>query len=293
MRRWLVALALAAMAVAGTANACPACLPAPGPSASERLAEAQAALSGRQDAWLAAARARAEPVDVAQWRDHVAFHLDYLEHPEPRIADFAYVEVARAPYEAMLARRAALDGARIAAWLDDARLAHRAPLYTLLLGIAGGPAATARIDRNVAAAHRRRDVANLAALLVASMELHGPSQVAWIERAYLADRSRSAAELQAVLVALQVQGGADARIPRARVVAAYRTFVRTRHPLAGYAAPVLMGWQAWDAVTDYIALLATKAPQHPASIVALLHYLEQSGRPEGLAAVAAYRASEK
>jgi hypothetical protein len=289
-RRWLAVLALAAIGAAGTAGACPACLPGPGPSASERLAAAEAALGGRHAEWLAAARERAEPVDDAQWRDHVAFHLDYLEHPEASIADFAYVEVARAPYEAMLAHRARLDAVRMAQWLEDARLAHRAPLYTLLLGIAGGPAATARIDRGVAGAHRRRDVTNLAALLVASMEVHGPPQVAWIERAYLTDRTRSAAELQAVLVALQVQGGADATIPRARAVAALRVFIRTRHPLAGYAAPVLLGWRAWDAVPDYVALLDADAPQHPASTIAMLHYLDASARPEGRAAVAAHRA---
>ena len=291
--RWhrLAALVLCVASLAGPAWGCPACLPPAGPSAAQRLAEAEAGLLGRHAAWLAAARAQLTPVDAAQWREQVAFHLDHLEHPEPLIADFAYAEVARAPYEAMLAQRARLDAARVARWLDDPQLAHRAPLYTLLLGLAGGPAATARIDRSTASALRTRDVTHLAALLVAGMLLHGVTQVAWIERAYLADRSRSSQELQAVLVALQVQGEADAGVPRARAVAAFRSFIRTRHPLAGYAAPVLAGWQAWDAVPDYIALLGAGAPQHPASAIALLHYLDRAPGTEGKAAVAAYRAS--
>jgi hypothetical protein len=291
-RLLLAAIGLAIAGFAPMAAACPACVPAGGPTTAERLAAAEAALGGRQDAWLKGARERAQPTDDAQWRDLVAFHLGYLEHPEPAIAEIAYVEIARAPYEAMLAHRERLDATRIAGWLDDPSLAHRAPLYTLLLGIAGGSAATARVERSLAAAQHDRDVSNLAALLVAGMELHGALQVGWIEQIYLTDRSRSAQELQAVLVALQVQGGADAAIRRQRAVAAMRTFIRTRHPLAGYAAPVLMGWQAWDAVPDYVALLAAKPRQHPASTIAMLHYLERSERPEGRAAVAAYRASE-
>jgi hypothetical protein len=55
----------------------------------------------------------------------------------------------------------------------------------------------------------------------------------------------------------------------------------------------LLGWQAWDLVPDYVALLKSKAPQHPASIIVILNYLDSSPRPEGKAAVANYRASSR
>jgi hypothetical protein len=44
-------------------------------------------------------------------------------------------------------------------------------------------------------------------------------------------------------------------------------------------------------VPDYVVLLKSRAPQHPASVIALLNYLDSSPLPEGRAAVATYRAS--
>ena len=227
----------------------------------------------------------------ADWREHVAFYLPHLEHTEPFLAETAYTEIARSPYEAMRTLKPALDARKIETWLDDPTLSARESLYTLMLGVAGGARATDRIDRQVTAAQRQRNVTNLPALLVANLELRGPARLDWIEAAYLTDKGRSPQEVQAVLLALQVQGGADAAVPRKRIVQSYRTFIRSRHPLAGYPAPVLLAWQAWDAVPDYVALLKSKAPQHPASIIAMLNYLDNSPRPEGKAAVAAYRAS--
>jgi hypothetical protein len=243
--------------------------------------------------WLrrvAASRGTAAMTEV-DWRDHVAFYLPYLEHAEPLLAETAYTEIARSPYEAMRTLKPALNANQIEGWLDDPRLSARGSLYTLMLGVAGGARATDRIDRQVTAAQRQRDVMNLPALLVADLELRGLARLDWIEKAYLTDKGRSPQEVQAALLALQVQGGADAAVPRERIVQSYRTFIRSRHPLAGYPAPVLLSWQAWDAVPDYVALLTSKAPQHPASAIAMLNYLDSSPRPEGKAAVAAYRAS--
>ena len=225
------------------------------------------------------------------WRELVAFHLAQLEHEDPFIAETSYAEIARAPYPAMRTLKPRLDAARIAKWLDDPRLASRRPLYTLLLGVAGGPAAVAHVDRKLDAAARKSDTTDLAALMMADLELHGPMRVAWIEKTYLTGKGRSMPEIQAALLALSEQGTANAAVPRGRVVQAYRTFIRSGHTLAGYPAPALLGWQEWDAVPDYVALLQSKAPQHPASTYAMLNYLDSSPRPEGKAAVAAYRAA--
>lgn len=86
---------------------------------------------------------------------------------------------------------------------------------------------------------RERDVSELSALLVADMELRGAARVAWIEQTYLGDRGRWTPGLQAMLLALSEQGNANAAAPRARIVGAYRRFIRSGHPLAGYVAPDL------------------------------------------------------
>jgi hypothetical protein len=235
----------------------------------------------------------ASEMSEADWRDRVAFLAPYLEHRDPFVAETTYGEIARAPYSAIRTLRPMLDAGRIEAWLDDPKLSGRATLYTLLLGIAGGAGAQKRVDREIAALRPGDDVYAVAALLMADLEVRGAARVAWIEKSYLSDKSRSANEIQAVILALSEQGGADASIPRERVVEAFRVFARSQHPLAGYPAPTLLGWQAWDAVPDYIALLKSKAPQHPASIIVILNYLDRSPRPDAKAAAAAYRASSR
>jgi len=44
---------------------------------------------------------------------------------------------------------------------------------------------------------------------------------------------------------------------------------------------------------SYVGLLKSKAPQHPASIIVILNYLDSSPRSEGKAAVATYRAAAR
>jgi len=250
-------------------------------------------LAAEHAAWLrqAAATRPLASMGEPQWREHVAFHVGWLEHREPFIAEVAYGEIARAPYGAMRTLAPRLDAARIERWLDDPALARRAPLYTLLLGIAGGPGAIDRIDRRSRAAAAEHDATDLGAVLVADLELRGPGRVEWIERTYLSGRGRSAGELQGALLALSVQGGADAAVPRVRVVEAYRVFARSGHPLAGYPALDLLSWRAWEAVPDYLALLRAGTPQHPASVYAILGYLDATPEPQARAAAAAARAA--
>src|SRR5206468_309145 len=91
--------------------------------------------------------------------------------------------------------------------------------------------------------------------------------------------------LEAVLLALSVQGGANATIQRERVIASYRTFIKIHKPLAGFVAQDLAAWNYWDAGPEYLALMRSNLEQHPASRYAMLNYLKQRPRAETKAAV--------
>ncbi len=241
--------------------------------------------------WLQAlVRAAVDPPsDVGSWHAHLARMLPALEHPSSWMAAVAHDEIARAPYERMRALAPQLDARLLARWLDDPALGARTPLYTLLLGVAGGASAVARIERQLARAARDGDATDLAARLVADLEMR-PDRVRWVEATYLQDARRSPAEVRAALLALSVQGQADGAVPRSRVVQAYRAFIRSGHPLAGYVAPDLAGWKDESAVPDYVALLARGTRQQPASTYAMLLYLEQSAQPAAREAARAARA---
>jgi hypothetical protein len=261
--------------------------------------------SNRSAAWILAGAVGREHADFlrrvaattpdtaatdAQWREHVAFLLPYLENGDSMIAGIAYAELARAPYTALRLLKPRLEAAKYIRELDDPR---KQSLYTLLYGIAGGPQDVAGVEQRLNAAWMVKDATNVAALLAADLELRGPSRVAWIERMYFADRGRTLPEIQGALLALSVQGGADGAIPRERVIEAYRVFMKERKPMAGFVAQDLAQWNYWDAGPEFLTLLKSDALPDPASRVAVVAYLMQSPRADAKAAVKSFTAVSK
>jgi len=225
------------------------------------------------------------------WRGRVALVAPYLEDPEPLAALIAYGEIARAPYGALRPLKPRLDAAAVVRWLDDPQLASRRPAYTLLLGIAGGPADAERLEQRLDAAWASRDSTNLGAMLAADLELRGPSRVAWIETMYLGDRRRSMPEIAAALQALGEHGDENGAVPRARVIQAYLVLIKERKPMAGLVVEHLAEWEYWDAVAEYAALLASNVPLDPVSRGAIVTYLERCPRAEAKAALASLPAA--
>lgn len=155
----------------------------------------------------------------------------------------------------------------------------------VVLGVAGTPDDAAAIEARLDAARRARDATDLAALLAADLELRGPDRLPWVEATYLTDRHRDLSEVEAALTALSVQGDADATVPRADVVEAFRRFIRARPAMAGFVAPELAHWQAWAASPEYAALIERGAVQDPAEEFAIRGYLAQSPDPAAKAAL--------
>ncbi|MGE3875229.1 MAG: hypothetical protein AB7F74_19925, partial [Parvibaculaceae bacterium] len=212
----------------------------------------------------------------SEWRDRVALVAPHLESADPLAAEIAYGEIARAPYGALRSLRPSLDAVKIAKWIDDPALASRRSAYTLLLGIAGGVDEAAGLEQRLDAAWTAQDAANLSAMLAADLEIRGPGRVAWVEAKYLADRKRTLPEIEAALLGLSVHGRANAAVPRERVIAAYRFFIKEHRPMAGFVAPDLAEWGAWEATADYMAILQSKVVKDPASEFMIARFIEQS-----------------
>src|SRR5262245_45243644 len=228
-------------------------------------------------------------VDVGAWRERLALVVAYLEHPEPLAAEIAYGEISRAPYVAMRTLKPHLEPARIASWIDDPERSSRHVTYLLLLGIAGASDTAAGVQQRIDTAWKSNDATNLAALLAADLELRGPSRVGWIEQKYLVERRRTFAEVEAALLALGVHGGANAAVPRERVIQAYRLFINERNPMAGLVAQQLAEWEHWDATPEYVSLLKSDVPRDPASHFAIINYLQRSPHPAARAALESHK----
>ncbi|MGV4796965.1 hypothetical protein [Rhizobium sp. F40D2] len=212
----------------------------------------------------------------AEWRDRIVVVAQQLESPEALVAAIAYGELSRAPYAVTRLLKPQLDAAKLLTWTTDPKLASRRPAYTLLLGITGGAGTAIALEQQIDIAMKARDATNLSALLAADLELRGANRVDWLETTFFADSQRTLPEIQAALLALSVQGGADGIVPRRRVIEAYRYFIKARKPMAGFVAMELADWEAWDATADYVAIIRSKAVRDPAEQFAILSYLKRS-----------------
>ncbi len=224
---------------------------------------------------IVAGKSAAE-TDPDEWRARVALALPYLESGEPLVAEIAYGELAAVPYASLLSLKPRLSGSKVRQWLADPKLAARQPLYLLLLGLAGNAQDAAAFERRLDALLQAGDATNVGSLIAADLQLRGPSRMAWVEERYLIDRKRSSREVEAALLALSVQGGANAVIPRERVIASYRLFMKAHPDIAGYVAQDFAAWGYWDAVPDYVALLKNGVRQQYPSQIAIVAYLRQS-----------------
>jgi len=241
------------------------------------------AIGAAHAGWL---RELSTPIPVGPAGDarrvaRVGFLLPSLESPEPLVAELAYGEIAAAPYGAMRANKAAIDLDAVRRWVADPALASRHDLYLLLLGIAGGPADAAALERRLAAQYQAKDATHLGALLAADLELRGPSRLGWLEQRYLRDAGRSLQEQQAAVLGLGVQGSEDAAIPRAQVIALYRRLLAQRAPAAGLAAADLAQWGVWDVAPAYRAWLRSGAPLPAPVRTSIQDYLGRVPVPSG------------
>ena len=237
------------------------------------------AIGADRSAWLRklAVGKPVSEISAQQWRARISLVEPNLEHPQPLVAEIAYGDLAAAPYAELRKAKSQIDARAIRNWLADPELAGRQRLYLLLLGIAGNAQDAATLEQRLDAAWKSGDATNLASMLAADLELRGAARMAWIEERYLRDRARSGPEIQAALLALSVQGSANAVIPRERVIRSYRMFIKERPEIAGYVAPDLGAWQYWDAVPEYVALMKrTDVRQQFPSRLAILAYLQQS-----------------
>jgi hypothetical protein len=236
------------------------------------------AIGREQSRWLRklAAGKRSEEISAEDWRARVALVVPYLENPEPLVAELAYGDLAAAPYTAVRTAKPRLDARAVRAWLADPELAGRHRLYLLLLGVAGNARDAAALEQRLEAAWRSGNATNLASMLAADLELRGAARMTWVEERYLRNRARSTPEIEAALLALSVHGNANGVIPRERVIQSYRMFMKEHQEIAGYVAQDLAGWQYWDAVTEYVALMKSDVRQQYPSRVAIVAYLRQS-----------------
>ena len=218
-----------------------------------------------------------EAVQGETWRGRVLQALPHLDGTVRSLErDLAWSEILGAPYGSLAVAKGRLTPEQVSAWLGDPSFATEVAGILHLYGYVGGTEGAKRVRERLLRAAEAHDTAVLTPLLAAHLELEGPSRVDWIVETYFGDRSRSMAEIQAALVALRLQGEANATIPRVRVVSALRRFIAERPAMAGSVAMTLSDWACWEAREDFEAIMASGAIPDPASEFAVALYLKRA-----------------
>jgi hypothetical protein len=213
---------------------------------------------------------------LTDWLQRTRYFIDLLDHEDPLLAETAYLEIARAPYSVIRALGSHIPPRQLAAWIDTPAN-YREPLYLLLLGVAGGPRAAETLEmwrRTALAQHNPEPVA---AVVTGLLEIHGEEWLQQVFDDYLSGNApASLPEIQAVLLALSVQGGADGHITQPRIIDIYARFIDQRPALAGFVTPDLIEWGNWTLTECLLGALEADTPSHPASRFLINRYLAQA-----------------
>jgi len=212
----------------------------------------------------------------ADWLQRTRYFIDLLDHEDPLLAETAYLEIARAPYSVIRTLGSHIPPRQLSAWIDTPAN-YREPLYLLLLGVAGDPRGAATLEMWRRAALAQRNPEPVAAVVTGLLEIHGEEWLQQVFDDYLsADTPASLPEIQAALLALSVQGGADGHITKARIIDLYARFIDERPALAGFITPDLIEWGNWTLTESLLAALEADSPSHPASRFLINRYLAQA-----------------
>lgn len=242
--------------------------------------------------WLkkALSMPRGEDTAAAPSLARAQFFMRALEDASPVIAQIAYEEASAFPYAALRGLSVEVDPYRPTAWLKDARLRARYPLYYLLYGFAAPAKAAAALGKAVREEDVDRSPAELAAMLTAMIEMNRDAGLEWLENYFLSRPTVPDADVQAALLALSVHATPGGRVSLDELLAAYSRFIRYNPQRAGFVATDLANRERWEFAPAFADALRTGKAQVYGSRYAILFYFLRNPLPQAKKLVEELRA---
>ena len=217
----------------------------------------------------------------------LAFFLDYLEHEDPLLAQDAYDEFGRAPYDEVEAVGDQIDRPQLLDWIEDSEVGPtRRRLYLTMLGICGkdediaflesllrydyklmkpglaatqalmrqaGPAFGTTVLNEMIKADVRRKQQCLDALVAAYLKLKGPAGLPLIEERFLANPAVEYTHIYAAVMALRFHGEETDSLPRERLLQSVR-MVLNNPDIADQVIPDLARWDDWSVLDRLVTM---------------------------------------
>lgn len=219
--------------------------------------------------------------------DRLAFFLNHLEDEDPLLAQDAYDEFGRAPYEEVIAVGDRMDRQQLIEWIEDSRVGPtRRRLYLTMLGICGqpedvaileslinydyqqlkpgiaatmavmgqtGPVIGVPILNEMIRADVRRKQQCLDALIAAYLKLKGPAGLPLIEEQFLKNPAAEYTHVYAAVMALRFHGEETDSLPRARLLQSMRLLLDNAD-IADQVIPDLARWDDWTVLDRLVTM---------------------------------------
>jgi hypothetical protein len=208
-------------------------------------------------------------------RQRLSEFTTLLGHPDSRLHELAYLEIGRAPYDAIrqVSSVASIDTVRD--MLDNPRYVEWRGLAILMLAQSERETDRARIITTFDEMRRLGSTLNLAAWATAYLAIEGAAGVERIRHWYLERPDCSRAELKEVVKALSAHAAGDSTL-RELVVAAYRALLEIHPLLASSVTGDLIAWNRWEFAEQIGGIRATNATDDPLGAYVLNLYLRRA-----------------
>jgi hypothetical protein len=206
------------------------------------------------------------------------YYFNYLEDPDKKIAEDAFLEFAKANDQEIGQVGPKLSAAKLRGWIKDPQLpAQRLGLYSYLLGACGGPE-----DAILLRTFLQKPTENtlIAYDGMLSGYIHLRPQEGWdLAFNLLRDSQQPFRLREAALRTLRFYHGSkpdDTRIQVLRGLAA----LLPQGDIADLAIGDLIRWQMWDLTNDVLALYGKKSHDAPLMRRTILRYALSCPKPE-------------
>jgi hypothetical protein len=217
--------------------------------------------------------------------ERLRFFMKYLENTDPLLAQDAYDEFARAPYQDLIDLKDSLDREQIVEWVLDPQIGPtRRRLYLTMLGVCGmqddvamlegllkynfeamqpalatlistmgatGSALGVPLVDELVHADVRAKQQCLDALIAAYLKLKGPDGLTLIEERFLKNPKADYTQLYSTIMALRFHGEESSEISKDRLVHSLRLLL-DNNEIADQVIPDLTRWEDWGVMDQLV-----------------------------------------
>jgi hypothetical protein len=205
------------------------------------------------------------------------YYFSYLEHPEPKIAEDAFLEFAKSTDQEIGQIASKMSAAKLRGWIKDTRTPpERLSMYAFLLGACGGNEDAALL-RTLLEKPSEQTMKAFDGILGGYIQLK-PEEGWDLALSLVRDPKKDFQMRFAVVRLLRFYHGWKPTESKDRVLRGLAT-VLPQGDLADLAVEDLRRWEIWDLTDDVLALYGKKTHDAPIMRRAILRYAMSCPKP--------------